>query len=134
MQTFVNAGGDWGTGTINSGEAIPFITPQLLSLSVGLESEKFNITLGSRYTGNTRVKTGKPAEIIPSLSAKYTDVNTMGEYWVVDVSGNYHLNKFVSFFSTINNMFNNRYIVANLPQGYRPGMPFSANFGVKINL
>ena len=134
MQTFVNAGGDWGTGTINSGESIPFITPQLLSLSVGLESEKFNITLGSRYTGDTRVKTGKPAEIIPSLSAKYTDVNTMGEYWVVDVSGNYHLTKFVSFFSTINNMFNNRYIVANLPQGYRPGMPFSANFGVKINL
>ena len=134
MQTFVNAGGDWGTGTINSGESIPFITPQLLSLSVGLESEKFNITLGSRYTGNTRIKTGKPVEITPSLNAKYTDVNTMEEYWVVDVSVNYSLTKSIAFFSTINNMFNNRYIVANLPQGYRPGMPFSVNFGVKFNL
>lgn len=133
-QTFVNAGGDWGTGTINSGESIPFITPHLLSLSLGLESEKMNVTLVSRYTGNTRIKTGNPLEIIPSPNAKYTDVNTIGEYWVVDISANYSWSKFVSFFSTINNVFNSRYIVANLPQGFRPGMPFSANIGVKINL
>ena len=134
MQTFVNAGGDWGTGTITKGEFIPFITPQLLSLNLGLESEKMNITLVSRYVGNTRIKTGNPTEIIASSSAKYNDVNTIGEYWVVDLSGNYRLTKFISLFSTINNALNNRYIVANLPQGFRPGMPFSVNFGAKINL
>lgn len=134
MQTFVNAGGDWGTGTITKGEFIPFITPQLLSLSLGLESEKMNITLVSRYVGNTRIKTGNPTEIIASSTAKYNDVNTIGEYWVVDISGNYRLTKFISLFSTINNALNNRYVVANLPQGFRPGMPFSVNFGAKINL
>ncbi len=134
MQTFVNAGGDWGTGTITKGEFIPFITPQLLSLSLGLESEKMNITLVSRYVGNTRIKTGNPTEIIASSNAKYNDVNTIGEYWVVDLSGNYRWTKFISLFSTINNALNNRYIVANLPQGFRPGMPFSVNFGAKINL
>jgi Fe(3+) dicitrate transport protein len=134
MQTFVNAGGDWGTGTITKGEFIPFITPQLLSLSLGLESEKMNITLVSRYVGNTRIKTGNSTEIIASSTAKYNDVNTIEEYWVVDLSGNYRLTKFISLFSTINNALNNRYIVANLPQGFRPGMPFSANMGVKINL
>lgn len=134
MQTFVNAGGDWGTGTITKGEFIPFITPQLLSLSLGLESEKMNITLVSRYVGNTRIKTGNPTEIIASSNAKYNDVNTIGEYWAVDLSGNYRLTKFISLFSTINNALNNRYIVANLPQGFRPGMPFSVNFGAKINL
>jgi Fe(3+) dicitrate transport protein len=134
MQTFVNAGGDWGTGTITKGEFIPFITPQLLSLSLGLESEKMNITLVSRYVGNTRIKTGNPTEIIASSTAKYNDVNTIEEYWVVDLSGNYRLSKFISLFSTINNALNNRYIVANLPQGFRPGMPFYANMGVKINL
>jgi Fe(3+) dicitrate transport protein len=133
MQTFVNAGGDWGTGTITKGELIPFITPQLLSLSLGLESEKMNITLVSRYVGNTRIKTGNPTEIIASSTAKYNDVNTIGEYWVVDLSGNYRLTKFISLFSTINNALNNRYVVANLPQGFRPGMPFSVNFGAKIN-
>jgi Fe(3+) dicitrate transport protein len=134
MQTFVNAGGDWGTGKISKGESIPFITPQLLSLSLGLESDKLNVTVISRYVGNTRIKTGNPAEIIPSASAKYTDVNTIGEYWVVDLSANYAWTTSISFFSTINNAFNNAYIVANLPQGFRPGMPFSANIGVKINL
>ncbi len=134
MQTFVNAGGDWGTGKISKGESIPFITPQLLSLSLGLESDKMNVTVISRYVGNTRIKTGNPAEIVPSASAKYTDVNTIGEYWVVDLSGNYTFSKSITFFSTINNILNNAYIVANLPQGFRPGMPFSANIGVKINL
>jgi Fe(3+) dicitrate transport protein len=134
MQTFVNAGGDWGTGKISKGESIPFITPQLLSLSLGLESDKMNVTVISRYVGNTRIKTGNPAEIVPSASAKYTDVNTIGEHWVVDLSGNYTFSKSITFFSTINNMLNNAYIVANLPQGFRPGMPFSANIGVKINL
>ncbi|MEY2637483.1 MAG: Iron(III) dicitrate transport protein FecA [Bacteroidota bacterium] len=134
MQTFVNAGGDWGTGKISKGESIPFITPQLLSLSLGLESDKLNVTVISRYVGNTRIKTGNPAEIVPSASAKYTDVNTIGEYWVVDLSGNYTFSKSITFFSTINNILNNAYIVANLPQGFRPGMPFSANIGVKINL
>ncbi|MEN9960386.1 MAG: Iron(III) dicitrate transport protein FecA [Bacteroidota bacterium] len=134
MQTFINAGGDWGTGTITSGELMPFITPHLLSLSVGVESEKMNITLVSRYVGNTRIKTGGTVDILPSATSKYAEVNTMGGYWVVDLSGNYTFSKSITFFSTINNLLNNAYIVANLPQGFRPGMPFSANIGVKINL
>lgn len=134
LETFVNAGGDWGSGTIQKGEFIPFITPHLLTMSLGWESEKFNATVISRYIGNTRIKTGNSDEILPSLNANYNDVNTIGEYWVLDFSTNYRFNKTISIFSTINNAFNNRYIVANLPQGYRPGMPFSVNLGAKFDL
>jgi len=38
------------------------------------------------------------------------------------------------FYALINNITNNKAIVANLPQGYRPSMPLGANIGVKINL
>ena len=134
MQTFVNAGGDWGTGTITKGELMPFITPHLWSLSLGLESDKINVTVVSRYVGNTRVKTGNSVDILPSASAKYNDINTIGGYWVVDLSANYAFSKYTTLFSTVNNILNNSYVVANLPQGFRPGMPFSANIGVKINL
>lgn len=134
MQTFVNAGGDWGTGTITKGELMPFITPHLWSLSLGVESDKMNVTVVSRYVGNTRVKTGNSVDILPSAPAKYNDINTIGGYWVVDLSANYAFSKSATLFSTVNNMLNNSYVVANLPQGFRPGMPFSANIGVKINL
>jgi Fe(3+) dicitrate transport protein len=134
LETFVNAGGDWGTGTINKGDFIPFITPHLFTASLGLESDKFNATIISRYVANTRIKTGKPEEILPSLSNNYNDINTIESYWVFDLSANYRFNTNISAFSTVNNVLNNRYIVANLPQGFRPGMPFSMNLGVKIVL
>jgi len=54
--------------------------------------------------------------------------------WVFDLSGNYIVSKNITLFSTVNNLFNNKYIVANLPQGYRPGMPFAINLGVRAQL
>jgi Fe(3+) dicitrate transport protein len=134
LDTFVNAGGDWGTGQINRGEAIPFITPHLLTVSIGIESDKMQVTLVNRFVGNTRIKTGNTAEILPSETAKYTDINTIRNYWVMDLSANYHFSTNITFFATLNNLMNKPYIVANLPQGFRPGMPFAANMGIKLNL
>lgn len=133
QETFVNAGGDWGIGKINRGEQIPFITPHLLTASLAFEADKFNVTLTGRYTGKTRIKTGGAIDILPTATAKYNDVNTLDGYFVLDLSANYSINKYLAIFSSVNNLFNKRYIVANLPQGFRPGMPFSANVGAKVN-
>lgn len=133
QETFQNGGGDWGSGVINKGDLIPFITPQLLTASLGVENRKFNITLISRFVGNTRTKPGQGDEIIPDNNVKYSDVNTIGKYWVFDISGNYKFHKNLSAFATLNNLLNNKYIVANLPQGYRPGMPFGINAGLKVD-
>jgi Fe(3+) dicitrate transport protein len=134
LDTFINAGGDWGTGQIKRGESIPFITPHLLTVSLGIESEKIQVTWVTRYVGNTRVKTGNASVILPADSAKYTEINTIARYWIMDLSANYHVSSHVTFFATLNNLLNKPYIVANLPQGFRPGMPFAANIGIKINL
>ena len=134
LETFVNGGGDWGTGIINKDDRIPFITPHLLTTSISLESDKMNVTLISRYVGQTRVKNGSQASILPSLENNYANVNTISQYWVFDISANYRLNANIALFTTINNVLNERYIVANLPQGYRPGMPASINLGAKFNL
>jgi Fe(3+) dicitrate transport protein len=92
------------------------------------------VTLVNRFVGNTRIKTGNTAEILPSETAKYADINTIRNYWVMDLSANYHFSSNITFFATLNNLLNKPYIVANLPQGFRPGMPFAANFGIKLNL
>lgn len=133
-ETFKNGGGDWGSGTINKNDVIPFIAPHLLTTSIGLENEKFNATLISRFVGKTRTKPGQDNTITPGKDVAYNDVNAIGNYWVFDVSGNYRFHKNFSVFTTINNIFNNQYIVANLPVGYRPGLPFSFSIGLKVNI
>lgn len=131
--TFQNAGGDWGTGLINAGDFIPFITPHTFTVSAGIEYRKFNATLIGRYIGDTRTKPGKGGVVKPGDNVAYNDVNTIAGYFVLDLSANYKFTRHVSAFTAINNITNNTGIVANLPQGYRPNMPFSIVLGLKAD-
>lgn len=132
-ETFVNGGGDWGTGLINRGDLIPFITPHLLTASLGMETEKFNVTLIGRYTGETRVKPGQGEVIVPSSGVNFADVNAIEGFLIMDISANYMINKTFTAFTLINNITNSKAIVANLPQGYMPNIPLSFNLGVKAS-
>jgi Fe(3+) dicitrate transport protein len=132
-ETFRNAGGDWGTGIINKNDLIPFITPHLVTATVGIEGDKFNVTLISRFVGETRTKPGQGDVTLPKDNVKYNDVNTIASSWVFDLSVNYKFHKNITVFTLVNNLFNSAYIVANLPQGYRPGMPFAFNLGFKFD-
>ncbi|MEY4703082.1 MAG: Iron(III) dicitrate transport protein FecA [Bacteroidota bacterium] len=131
-ETFVNGGGDWGSGLIQRNDLIPFITPHLLTAMVGLEHKKWNVNITGRYTGVTRTKPGQNQINLPHVNEKYADINAISAYLIVDLSANYTVNHFLSFFTTINNITNNGTIVSNLPQGYRPNMPISLNIGLKL--
>ena len=133
QETFLNGGGDWGSGTIYKQDVIPFITPHLLTTSIGIENKRFNATIIGRYTGQTRTKPGQGAIIVPTENVKYNDVNDIAGFLIIDVSANYKFTKNFSLFSTIINVTDSKSIVANLPQGYRPNMPLSLNFGLKVD-
>jgi len=114
----------------------------LFTATLGLETNKFNTTLISRYVGDTRTIPGQGELITPGENVKYNDVNTIAGYWVFDLSANYRFYQGVSaylFYQGVsaylsaNNLLNTKYIVANLPQGDRPGMPFAVNVGLKAN-
>ncbi|QQV04202.1 MULTISPECIES: TonB-dependent receptor family protein [Chryseobacterium] len=132
-ETFTNGGGDWGSGVIYKNDLIPFVTPHLLTASAGIETSKFNATIIGRYTGETRIKPGQNEIVTPQENIAYNDVNGLKSFVIVDFSANYKINSIFSVFSTVNNIFNSKAIVANLPQGYRPNMPFGVNFGIKTN-
>lgn len=132
-ETFLNGGGDWGTGLISRGDKIPFITPHLLTASIGLTSNKLDLTLIGRYTGVTRVNPGQDAFIFPADDVAYADVNALQSFFLLDLTANYIITKSLTAFTTLNNLTNHRGIVANLPQGYRPNMPLNINFGFKLN-
>ena len=132
--TFSNAGGDWGIGLIQKNDWIPFLTPHLLTISAGFETNRFNTTALSRYTGITRIKPGQGNNIqTPQKDVAYNNVNALKAYWVIDISSNYKISTKTTLFATLNNALNTTYIVANLPQGYRPGMPIAVMTGVKVN-
>lgn len=133
-ETFVNGGGDWGSGQINRGDFIPFITPHMLTLTSGIEYKQFNATLTARYTGETRIRPGKDAIVVPDRNIKYTDVNALSGYLIMDLSANYSFSRILTAYTMINNLTDNRAIVANLPQGYRPNMPLSIAVGLKCKL
>ncbi len=133
-ETFVNGGGDWGSGQINKGDAIPFITPHMLTGSIGIEKANFDVTLTGRYVGITRTKPSQGNYVLPNDASNYNDVNAIDQHLIVDASANYKVSKSFTTFAKLSNITNNKTIIANLPQGYRPTMPFSVMFGVKYAL
>lgn len=134
LETFINGGGDWGSGTIKTNDLIPFITPHLLTTSLEFENKKFNASLIGRYTGVTKIKPGQNDNIVPETGVKYADVNAIAEFFILDFSANYNFTKTLTTYTAINNITNNKAIVANLPQGYRPNMTLSYNVGLKFRL
>lgn len=133
-ETFQNGGGDWGSGIINKRDLIPFITPHLFTTSVGIETNQFNATLVGRYVGETRTIPGQSNTIVPQNNILYNNVNAIAGFLIIDLSSNFQFNKTLSAFTTISNITNNKNIVANLPNGYRPNLPLSLILGMKISL
>lgn len=133
-QTFINGGGDWGTGQINKGDVIPFITPQLLTLRLSIENSIFNLSLVTRYVGSTRTKPGQNEEVFPTATIAYSEINSIAAYWVSDLSANYRFSKVFMAFGEINNLFDLKYTVSNLPQGFLAGIPLAVNLGIKMEL
>jgi len=132
-ETFQNGGGDWGTGMINKGDLIPFITPHLFTASIGIETNQFNATLVARYVGETRTIPGQFNTVVPQKNVLYNNVNAIAGFLILDLSSNFQINKTLSTFATLNNITNNRNIVANLPNGYRPNLPLNAMVGIKVS-
>ena len=133
-ETFINGGGDWGSGQITSGDLIPFIAPHLLSGSVGLERTKWTALLSANYVGTTRTTPGQNELVIAVSNQNYALVNCIEAFTIIDFSFNFNINKQWSAYATVQNLSNNRSIVANLPQGYRTALPRALLLGIKLKL
>ncbi|MFM7006192.1 MAG: TonB-dependent receptor family protein [Flavobacteriales bacterium] len=131
-ETFINGGGDWGSGQINSGDLIPFITPHLFNGSLGIERQKWNAQLSANYVGRTRTIPGKDAYIVPTSNENYAQVNSIKGFAILDFSCNYELSSKWVVYGTVQNVTNNLQIVANLPQGYRSALPRTFMLGFKL--
>ena len=113
---------EWGE--VRIGDRVPYIAPHQLGLIVGIEHNKFAFNVNARYMGEMRVVPGQ---------GEMSNGDGLQDYTVIDLSASYRVSKNIGVFANAMNITNEAYAVGLLPAGFRPGMPFGFNVGVKAN-
>ncbi len=114
---------DWNN--VVKGDQIPYLAANQLTLNAGMQHRLFDINVSSKFVGVMRTTPGQ-GEIPPS--------EKLNGNFIVDLSTNIRLNKFLTAYGSISNITNEVYAVARRPAGLRPGMPRSFTIGIKALL
>lgn len=114
---------DWGT--VQKGDHLPYLSQHQVTFNTWLEHKSFNINLSSKYLSEMRTEPGD-GDIPEQLKI---DGN-----FIVDLSANYKVSRFVTAIVNVNNITNQVYAVARRPAGLRPGLPRTFLLGVKVSL
>jgi len=114
---------DWNN--VVKGDQIPYLAMSQLTLNTGIQHRLFDVNVSSKYVGVMRTTPGQ-GEIPPS--------EKLNRNFIVDLSTNIRLNKFLTAYGSISNITNEVYAVARRPAGLRPGMPRSFTIGIKALL
>ncbi|MDX1408308.1 MAG: TonB-dependent receptor, partial [Saprospiraceae bacterium] len=111
-----------GWGTVEEGDALPYLAPHRLTLETGLVHPRVSVYLTASYSAAMRTQAGKGA-----LNEAYaTD-----EHIVIDLAVQAPISDQITFFSTVRNLANSVYVVARRPAGARPGLPRSVEIGME---
>jgi Fe(3+) dicitrate transport protein len=110
-------------GVVDRGDNIPYIPQHQASLGAGVEVKKLGLYVDAYYADAMPTVAGGVG-----LESKRTD-----SYFVTDLTGEYELAKGTKLYATVQNLFDNEYIVARRPAGARPGMPRTVFAGLKFN-
>ncbi len=110
-------------GEVTAGDELPYISKHQLNATLSLEHPSYSINLSGRYNGEFRTRAGTGSipsnELVPSS-------------FILDASGAYHLNAHASITGNIINMLDEVYAVSRVPAGLRPGHPFGAYLGIRL--
>lgn len=115
--SFVSTSEEWGLGTVNVGDPLPYVPEIQYSLSVGLHREKWKQDLVFSYTGK-------------SFDQAVSGGKSVAAYGVVDWTGSFQLDKNLQLTGKIDNLLANKYSVSYRPYGLRPGKPQSLQAGL----
>lgn len=117
--SFSTTDGEWGSGTVQSGDPLPYIPNLQYSISLGLEKGRFKQNLNIVYQSSMEsqsVEEGRKS--IPA-------------YAIVDWNANYKWSESIELFGKADNLLAKDYLVAYRPLGARPGKPQSFMLGFK---
>jgi Fe(3+) dicitrate transport protein len=120
---FDSAFGPWGDVVV--GDKLPYLPPHQFYASLGVRARKWNAGFDTHWGSSMRTTAGQGSA--PLLQR--TDA-----YAVLNLSAEYELSQRASLFANLQNVANNRYIVARRPAGVRPGLPRLFMAGIHFRL
>lgn len=119
--SFNSSFAEWGN--VTAGDELPLVPEHQLTLSAGLESDKWRTLLSMNYVSEARSRAGSGA--IP-------DNERIDSRAVFDLFGEYDLARNSSLFAGVQNLTDKVYNVGFRPAGARPGMPRTYTAGLKV--
>lgn len=110
-------------GEVSRGDELPYIAKHQFNTSIALEHTSFELNLNGRLNGAFRTLAG---------TEDITVENGVTSNFILDFSGKYHVNKYLSITGNIINLLDEAYAVSRVPAGLRPGHPFGAYAGLEL--
>ena len=120
---FDSAFGPWGDVMV--GDELPYLPRHQFYASLGVRTGKWDAGFDTHWGSSMRTVAGQG----PALLVERTDA-----YAVLNLSTEYELSQRASLFANVQNVTNNRYIVARRPAGVRPGLPRLFMAGIHFRL
>jgi Fe(3+) dicitrate transport protein len=115
---FVSAYSPWGS--VASGDEMPLIPEHQLNIALGVEGDRWSINANVNYTAEARASAGQGTiEANDRIDGRV----------VVDLEADYQVNETYELFATLENVFDETYLVSRTPAGLRPGKPQSFQIG-----
>ena len=108
-------------GDVSKGDPIPYIPRQQFNLRIGIEQDRWAVTLSANYVDAVCVKA--------SCNAFEKTDSTL----TIDLAANFDLNNSVSLFGKIENLSGQEDIMGRQPYGARPNKGRTANIGVRVH-
>ncbi|MCY3756671.1 MAG: TonB-dependent receptor [Acidobacteria bacterium] len=120
---FDSAFGPWGNVIV--GDELPYLPRHQFYASFGVRTGKWDAGFDTHWGSSMRTVAGQG----PAPTLERTDA-----YAVLNLSTEYELSQRASLFANLQNVTNNRYIVARRPAGVRPGLPRLFMAGINFRL
>lgn len=123
QNSFGSTQGIWGS--VSKGDSVPYIPQQQLSVTAGIEHQRYELTFNARYNGafDTQASNGGTK-----------DTMKLDDNFIIDFSAKYHLSSKISLFANVINLLDEVYASARVPAGFRPGHPFGIYTGINVTL
>jgi Fe(3+) dicitrate transport protein len=120
QNSFASTYGPWGT--VVAGDTMPFVPEHQFNLVVSFEGEKWAVSVNANYVAEARASAGQ---------GSIASDDRIDDRVVVDLEAEYQVTDNVGVFASVDNVFDEVYIVSRTPAGLRPGKPLSLQIGLK---
>ena len=110
-------------GNVRAGDKLPYVAPHQLTLTAGIDADKWGLNTALNYVANARSVAGQGA--IP-------EGELIGARALLDLSGFYNINDALRLHIKAENLTNKTYAAARRPAGLRPGKPREVFIGASV--